>query len=311
MAVDVDVAALASALVWPTVIVILLIAYRKRIGDFIKEVSSSSRVSKFTIGFSSLSIELAEAKRFEPAWTTIGGGDFRQTAISVGGSYVDELLNQLQKTTPADYFIVDLKNGNGWISSRLYLFTVLLQKVRGIRCIVFVDRYQDIRNHFLGIATPNKVQSALEHKYDWLENEFAKAYAERESWSATEWENLLNGFVGKIQKDEPPIPEKLGEWVLLEIPKKLRELRHLEKSKVWEHASWLDGDKMEEILKQDLQRPMVNERELQIKSDADKARLILSFEGSSFVAIVDEDRRFKKLIDRQPLVEEAIRGILK
>ena len=79
---------------------------------------------------------------------------------------------------------------------------------------------------------------------------------------------------------------------------------------MWEHASWLDSNKVREMLKEDLQTRWINEDELQRKPNADKARLILSFEGSFFVAIVDEDRRFKKLIDRQPLVEDAIRGIM-
>jgi hypothetical protein len=115
-------------------------------------------------------------------------------------------------------------------------------------------------------------------------------------------EDFLPKYLSKIQRDEPPIAEELGQWV---------ELKHWEpKSKVWEHASLLDSDKLEKMLGEDLQRPWVSERELQTKSNADKAKLILSFESSSFVAILDEDRRFKKLIDRQPIIEEAIRSVL-
>jgi hypothetical protein len=235
--------------------------------------------------------------------------DFRQTAISVGGSFVPELISQLQQTTPADYFIVDLGKGDIWISSRLYLFTIILQKVRKIRSIVFVDKYQDIRNHFLGIATPSKLQSALEHNYPWLEKAFARAYAE-DFWGGDMVVNLINAYIYEIQTHEPPIAEQLGQWVELKVPEEVRQLKEPDKSKVWEHASWLDGDKLEKMLEEELQRPWVSERELQTKSDADKARLILSFERSSFVVVLDEDRRFKKLVDRQPIVEEAIRGII-
>lgn len=134
--------------------------------------------SKFSIGISSFSIELAEAKRFEPTtWTTFQDGDFRQTALGVGGpSHVEDLIRLLEQTTSVAYFVVNLKNGNdGWISSRLCLFTLLLQKERGVKCVVFVDTFQGISNHFLGIAIATNVQSALECNYPWREKAFLKA----------------------------------------------------------------------------------------------------------------------------------------
>ncbi|MFL6485134.1 MAG: hypothetical protein ACJ71D_00260 [Nitrososphaera sp.] len=94
----------------------------------------------------------------------------------------------------------------------------------------------------------------------------------------------------------------------MKAPKQIQEQEGLER--VWEHASWLDSDKVREMLNEDLQITSIKEDELQRKSDADKAKLVLSFKDSSFVAIVDEDRRFKKLINRQPFVEKAINGFM-
>jgi hypothetical protein len=54
----------------------------------------------------------------------------------------------------ADFFVVDLK-GDGrleWLTSRLYLFTYLLHRLKGVRSVVFTATRGDIAGSYLGTA---------------------------------------------------------------------------------------------------------------------------------------------------------------
>ena len=100
----------------------------------------------------------------------------------------------------------------------------MLQKARGVRCVVFVDRYQDIRNHFLGIATSTKVQSALERNYPGLDKVFSEAHVySEEGWDKTvdgKRANLINGYVSRLQTSKPPVAEEAEQWVQLKVLEK-------------------------------------------------------------------------------------------
>jgi len=161
-----DVAAIITAVVWPVVIGILIVRYRHNIRPFLKDVSK--RISKFSIGPGS--IDLAEAKGLEPDWKMGVDMDVRQTGISGFPSYASKLVEQIQEKSILDYDIFDLGNGVQWLSTRLYLFTIILQRMRGLKNIVFIDTHEGIRLRLVGIGEPDQV------RYPWLEPTFAKVY---------------------------------------------------------------------------------------------------------------------------------------
>jgi hypothetical protein len=236
--------------------------------------------------------------------------DIRQTGISGFPSSAPKLLEQIQDRSIVDYAIFDLGDGNQWLSTRLYLFTVILHRMRGLKSIVFVDTYQTIRHHFVAIAEPTQVQYTLASRYPWLERTFARVYGNLpnlaitsingtiEQWNALQ---LVGNFLqdNEIQQVQPPpvAPGNRTEWV------------YLDRGNIWEHADWLDTDKVEEILGEVLKRSRVSRLDLQGKSTIDQAKLILSFK-EPFVVVVDQDRRFERLIDRQRLADEITRGLV-
>jgi hypothetical protein len=65
MTIDLDIAAILSAILWPVVVLIILLAYRKRIPTLVEGMTS--RVTK--LEFAGISVELAVAKPFVPEWS--------------------------------------------------------------------------------------------------------------------------------------------------------------------------------------------------------------------------------------------------
>lgn len=92
MPINVEVGAIANAIVWPTLIGILLIWYRRSIAEFLKDLAP--KISKFSAG--PISVDLNNATGIEPKWTGPGPMDLRQTGLmDVGGSARSELLDQI------------------------------------------------------------------------------------------------------------------------------------------------------------------------------------------------------------------------
>lgn len=308
--VNIDIAAITSVIVWSTLVGIMFVilsTYRKNIGSYVKELMKDLRLSKVSVGPSGVSVELAVAKGFEPKWTgTDPLEDIRQTALYNLRDSVSELIAQIQETSTKDYAIFDLGHGSQWLSSRLYLFTIILQRMHGIRSIVFVDRDQEITHHFVGVADPIQVQYSLARRYPWLEKEFAKTYGDLGPQITSIYGSLeshqaivlIEKFLEKIQKNQEPTSE--SDWV-----KASKDPRKPDQK--WEHAEWLNTDQVEQILQEILDKSSwVGRLDLQGKSREDQLKLILSFKGH-FVAVLNQNHwRFEKLIDRQQLANEVV-----
>src|SRR5262245_59986776 len=75
-----DIAAVISAVLWPLVVLVVLLMYRRKIPLWIKELSG--RVTK--LEFAGISLELAKATPFVPQWSGVAGAlDLRQHASAV------------------------------------------------------------------------------------------------------------------------------------------------------------------------------------------------------------------------------------
>jgi hypothetical protein len=130
-----------------------------------------------------------------------------------------------------------------------------------------------------------------------LEEAFAKTYAQLgnyqiqsdhgalDSWQATQ---LVQGFLKQIQQGAPPLTDA-AEWV--SIPTQ----------QLWEHANWLDGSRLERVLHNFIGTSSMHEY-LDLAS-AERERIALR-RPDSFVAVLDEDGKFKNLVDRGALLQE-------
>lgn len=218
--------------------------------------------------------------------------------IVVSSSYVLDLLSSIQGEGAVDYAIVDIGSGGSWLTTRLFILAILLRRMRSLRAFVFVETRESIDKRFLGIKSPQAVRWLLSREYPWLEKAFAKAYAEtpdltiRSEWGALEPHTA--GIVVEYFIHDENIQSKArppdDEWVLLS-------------SETSERARWINRALLERLLDISSLRSSVEDDDL---TSTQRTAAILACEGP-FVALVDKDRRFKALVDRDAHLERALR----
>lgn len=120
-------------------------------------------------------MRLAVIKGFE-AKLDYGQLDLLQRGDYGFTSEVRDLYDQLNVEDHVEFVTFDVGDGKQWLSSRLYLFTIILQEIHSLRCIVFVGKYHDTKYHVIGSVTPKDVRYTLARKYPWLKSAFVTAY---------------------------------------------------------------------------------------------------------------------------------------
>jgi hypothetical protein len=161
-----DWVSLLGVIVWPLSVLVAVLVLRRPIGDLFRGVGD--RITSVSVA--SVSIELAVP--VDPPWVGMQGADARGlvAASEVNDSYFDSLRQSLWSSERADYFVVDLKSSGSsqWLTSRLYLFTWVLSRMKGIRAVVFVATRGDVARSFVGVAAANRLTLALEDSEPWL-----------------------------------------------------------------------------------------------------------------------------------------------
>jgi hypothetical protein len=321
MKIILDIAALISALAWPLVVVVGLLAYRKSIPELVGAIGRSVRKLEVP-GFS---IELATAV---PATSEWQGGpkalDLRRsaTAVEVSDSTAAAFTAQLIEGGVGDYSEVDLGRGREWLTSRLYIMAILFPRMKGVRTFVFLETAGEVRKKFLGFADPAAVRWALAKQYPWLEPAYANAYASvlpnsivvsnagRLGLPANKYDpapgvQLLQKFLENIQSPPlpaplpgpPPVPPALPGpppgWVeVSETPPYTLEQAH-----------WLTGELLEELLKPDLDMSAVADPGATAKT-ADLVGAIAAQPGG-YVAVTRSDGRLEYVVNRLALVDQV------
>ena len=297
-----------KALAWPIVVVFALHLLRRPLVELVGQLARrAKKLSMFEV-----SIELATLPELQPQWS-VGDTDARRLSSSqIFDSASQTLFQELSKPAQADYAIVDVRSGQAWLTSRLFIFSLILGEVTGLRAFVFLESTANTRRKFLGVATPANVRRALGRRYPWLEEAAARAltaglpgpqqaekkgvstftnwqspFSSAESWNLS---NFVMQFVGNLQRNtEPPEDEELSYLEIGTAPK------------LWERAYWIDGERLERDLVGVLEYAWVDE-------SLDSPRHLVSEavirRNASFVALVDSDRRFVGLVDRYALLTQ-------
>jgi hypothetical protein len=249
-------------------------------------------------------VELSEVPEFTPAWSGPHLSDVRQpTRSDEFPSGARALFEQIRDETASDYAVVDLGEGDKWLTSRLFIFTVMLQRMRGLRCFVFLETSGGVRRRFVGMAPPGVVRWSLAMRYPWLELALANAYPEMlahseirsvhgalESYVAID---VVTAFLEDIQQAEDPAAHDNTEWVKVKDP---------QGSQTWEHASWLDEARLQRALGHHMETAWVPD-----SPDAPaevQAKMVLRRKGP-YVTVVEAGQVFRTLIDRHTLVEQV------
>lgn len=292
---------LISDLVWPTVVVIAFVKFHKPLSLFLEELGRrATRISVFQF-----SVELPAASEFRPDWK-VGpfDSDLRHsTSADQLMSGVATLFEQFRDDKALDYAVIDLGIGKEWLTSRVFIFALMLERMRSLRCIVFLETSGNVRRRFLGIASPNKVRWAIAQRYSWLECAFAQAYSQINNYRIMSVQgaldpqaakDLVRHFLEQIQGPEPGPGMDASEWIALRDPTGTQPR--------WEHAKWFDGASLEREL-----YSILDDSCIPISPDVptdEQVQAILRRKGP-FVALVEEGGRFKSLVDRQALLDQV------
>jgi hypothetical protein len=207
------------------------------------------------------------------------------------------------------YVAVDLGRGEQWLASRLLVFTVVLQELRGVECVVltaFPESPSQSGSTFVGLVSPDDLRRSLAWEYPWLETALSQA-----------WENVsqppvplpaVPGGPGaprprRVAGLNPTTAEVLYQAYVALLrggvpgadPDNWRELQIGD----WEHSPMLTGALVTHLLGQALDVRAAHAS----RSHSRRIAEILAIEAP-YVAVVDRGHRFDSLVDRQALLEE-------
>jgi len=322
---------LLKGLAWPVVTLLGILVLRQPITRFLEQVAGrASKLSVFKV-----EIELGDVA--PPQAMNLPSLDDIQTpdATAWTSDSSGNLFQQIRDARVADYAVIDLGDGKDWLTSRIFIFAVMLERMRGLRHIVFLHTDNGRKRSFLGIARPNKIHWLFGQKYPWFEKAFADVYTDY--WSGFIYPpNPTNppnqpSLPNQPNSLNPPIqypPVTPDPQLLLSENGALHPLRasnlvgsflskiqiHVPtvpppgssewaelRSESWEHAAWVDKLLLMQILAGNLTNPSV-EYSLDIPS-LDQAKRVLRRTGE-FVGLVDKDGIFVNVINRGALLEK-------
>lgn len=297
-----------QALTWPTVAVVLL---RGPLGRALEAIGGrATNVSVLNV----LAFDLAPAPVVTLDWRVkynTGLVDLRQlTSANVFDSYALSLFEQLSEPTPAEVAVVNLGKGNKWLTSRLFLFAILLEQQRGVRCLVFTETSDGVANRLLGLATPEIVWRAL---------------ADDDAGLVEAYERAVRGASGNLGSTpltprarlDPDHASSVARRFLDNIQRRARPPKQDEQSwqtftgdgvTMWERTSWIDPRDLPGDLDEVIDRTAVVV-EAPTTKPSDRVRDVL-LHRSQLVAIVDEHQRYEYVVDRAVMLDDAVRRIL-
>jgi len=263
---------------------------------------------------------------------TFSGIDLLLTAADdMMNSNMPSLFEQFKGNGSLDYALIDIGEGNRWLTSRLFIFAIMLERMRGLRCLVFVQSTSDAYQRFLGTASPSEVRWKLAMLYPWLEPAFDQAvnFVQNDP-------SVLNPI--QLPQDQVPNLPTLPNSILsingavnpffaqsivkaflndLTIQQKIdpgqvdgnwEEIARPNKETFWEHAIWIDRTWVYK------QGDVINRKTYHKSSPEDSStkqtEAILRCKGT-FVALVDEEKQFEDLVNRYNLLEKVVTNLRK
>lgn len=167
-----QVTSLARITIWPIVVVVVLVVYRHELAEFFARMGG--RVS--SVSFGGASVEFTPAT--EAPSTMVSAVTEFIDATSAAGGIASDSGSSLQTaiySTGADFVKIDLRGGHGWLTSRLYIFSVILSETAGVKRLVFVQRDASGSETFAGMANPLVVAERLGSRFRWLSYALADA----------------------------------------------------------------------------------------------------------------------------------------
>jgi len=299
------VAAVVGAVAWPLVVVALIVALWHVLPAVAENLGSRLQ----SLSFMGVTAAFAQASATPPEPATVPSINDPQSAAWLSSS-LPALISFLRRPGREDYAIVDLQQGQSWLTSRLYLFTALLTRMRGIRCVVFLATQSPQR--FVGMADPQQLLWSLAAQQPWLEGAYALALAnaflvmpDQTNTRPTESNgrldettatNLANNFL----KDPAIQRSDASQWPTTESVQ-LPNAAPV----TFEHAVWLDSQALSALLGDMLvTEPVI--RESANQSERENLQEVTAHQPApwqpAFVPVLGPNDQFLRLQDRAVLL---------
>lgn len=334
-----DIVDLVRALAWPVTVIVALLLLRPHLPQAAKWLSR--RISKLSVA--SVTLELSASEVPPQILGSLSYLRDPLSSVYPSSDATQQLIGLVRGAERADSATIDLGTGKRWLTSRLYIFSWILAEFVGVRCLVFVETRDGIPHRFVGLAEPGAVRSSLARRQAWLEDAFAAAHLDfsapdcasafddlkkvladpaaplKELWATAVQTPLTRLFAAAYETPQDAQGAELLATRYRESPLVARNVHPADpQAKGWlrlgkptemdpptireERASWIrGGTDLEALLRASLEYttivvdPVVTGQELQ--------RQVVLREGGDFVALVDREGRFERLLDRRRVTE--------
>jgi hypothetical protein len=135
-----DILKFIVAILWPLVTVVALVLFRRPLTRLASEIA----VRTTKVSFKGVSVEFQRLTPLAPAWSVSSWSAAAQnvhtlTSSELFDSYSSTLFDQLLHSKDADYAVVDLGRGEEWLTSRLYIFSLVLGEISRLSALVFLE----------------------------------------------------------------------------------------------------------------------------------------------------------------------------
>lgn len=295
-----------NILAWPVVVAVALLAFGKPLGVFLSTLSGRvTKLSAFDV-----SIELAAFPEPPTPWSNpkihessmLTAGEVSSTTLMTLFNLTTPQApsNTFEKKDAWDYLVVDIKDGQFWLISRVFIFTVFLQAMRGVKCIVFVESKGEHRRRLIGLAPPDEVRAALVATNPWLEKALSNAMLEHKvcrldrSLAAQTAGEIIRTFVEDPEMRMTTTPVSPDDWTQLGT------------QYIWEHTRWLTIDTVNAAFRKSFYEWDASHYKDLPGTSAEKRAKELLHCKAPFIALVNSKGEFQRLLDRQKLMAQVV-----
>jgi hypothetical protein len=310
---------LAKALAWPVVALLIATLFRRPISAFMSVIGR--RITKFSIFKLEIELPPATAATITPLLDDIRNAT---TPAEINDSS-RMMLEQVQSAMPADYATIALGEGDAWLTSRLYIAAVMMERMRGMQAFVFVEHAPYTERRLVAVASARQLRWALARRYPWLEAAFLRANllafppavpaaaptipaeafwppdprtlmlpqpiitSDTGGFEPYQARVIVSSFIDSLQQNTRPAPPaRSEEWV---------ELR----STTFERGRYVTRELLTSLLP--LSAFSAWSKALRDSSRGRRTRAVLR-RPTDFVALVEDDHQFTRLANRRALLED-------
>ena len=125
---------LIGTLAWPFLALVGLLLLHKPLGQLLTDIGK--RASEISVGVLSLKLPTVPEA---PVGGDVGAFKTMEGIQIANDSAKTALFKEFRTPGYRQFLVIKLGNGKEWLSSRLFIFALMLQRMKGIRAIVFVE----------------------------------------------------------------------------------------------------------------------------------------------------------------------------